>query len=86
MVITSQQFNETTHLFFSIYLSIVLLQGWGVRHIAFADNGNVSYSNPVRQSLYNFDDCSSGGKGKAETAAASLKKIFPGIKSQAAKV
>ncbi|OXA51314.1 ubiquitin-like modifier-activating enzyme ATG7 [Folsomia candida] len=62
------------------------LMGWGVRHIAFADNGNVSYSNPVRQSLYNFDDCSSGGKGKAETAAASLKKIFPGIKSQAAKI
>lgn len=46
----------------------------GVRKITFVDNGTVSYSNPVRQALYNFEDC---GKPKAELAAASLKRIFP---------
>ena len=32
------------------------LLGWGARNITFMDNGKVSYSNPVRQSLYNFND------------------------------
>ncbi|EJS43396.1 atg7p [Saccharomyces arboricola H-6] len=50
------------------------LMAWGVRKITFVDSGTVSYSNPVRQALYNFDDY---GKPKAEIAAASLKKIFP---------
>ena len=50
------------------------LMAWGVRKITFVDNGTVSYSNPVRQALYNFDDC---GKSKADIAAASLKRIFP---------
>lgn len=30
------------------------LLGWGVRNITLVDNGSVSYSNPVRQSLYSF--------------------------------
>lgn len=30
------------------------LLGWGVRTITLVDNGSVSYSNPVRQSLYSF--------------------------------
>ncbi|KOG99232.1 Atg7p [Saccharomyces eubayanus] len=50
------------------------LMAWGVRKITFVDSGTVSYSNPVRQALYNFDDC---GKPKSEAAAASLKRIFP---------
>ena len=45
------------------------------------DNGKVSYSNPARQSLFQFDDCTNGGKPKAETAAEQLKKIFPGVVS-----
>lgn len=30
------------------------LIGWGVKHISFIDYSNVSYSNPVRQSLYEY--------------------------------
>lgn len=30
------------------------LIGWGVKNITFVDNSKVSYSNPVRQSLYDF--------------------------------
>jgi ubiquitin-like modifier-activating enzyme ATG7 len=52
-----------------------------VRHVTFIDNGKVSYSNPVRQSLYEFDDCKLGGKMKAKVAAEKLKKIFPGVVS-----
>ena len=55
------------------------LLAWGVSHITFVDNGKVSFSNPVRQPLFEFTDCLHGGTGKAETAAASLKKVFPGI-------
>jgi ubiquitin-like modifier-activating enzyme ATG7 len=55
------------------------LMGWGVRHITFLDSGRVSFSNPVRQPLFEFEDCLNGGKPKAECAAARLKKIFPGI-------
>lgn len=49
--------------------------------MTFVDNSTISYSNPVRQSLFNFDDCLDGGKGKAETAANNLKAIFPGVNS-----
>lgn len=55
------------------------LLGWGAKHITFVDNGRVSFSNPVRQPLYNFDDCLDGGKPKAATAAANLQKIYPGV-------
>lgn len=55
------------------------LQGWGVRTITFVDNSNVSYSNPVRQSLFTFEDCLHGGQAKAEAAARALKRIFPGV-------
>lgn len=57
------------------------LLGWGVRHITMVDNGRVSYSNPVRQSLFTFADCLDGGKHKAEAAAARLKEIFPGVEA-----
>ncbi|XP_030884790.1 ubiquitin-like modifier-activating enzyme ATG7 [Leptonychotes weddellii] len=55
------------------------LMGWGVRHITFVDNANISYSNPVRQPLYEFEDCLAGGKPKALAAADRLQKIFPGV-------
>lgn len=54
------------------------LLGWGVRHITFVDNGKVSFSNPVRQPLFNFRDCLNGGTSKAPQAAAALKEIYPG--------
>jgi len=37
----------------------------------------VAFSNPVRQSLFEFADCLDGGKPKATAAAAAMKKIFP---------
>ena len=33
------------------------LLGWGVRHITLVDSGTVSYSNPSRQCLFEFEDC-----------------------------
>lgn len=57
------------------------LQGWGVRHITFVDNAKISYSNPVRQPLYEFEDCLGGGKSKAMAAVDRLTKIFPGVVS-----
>ncbi|TPX62381.1 hypothetical protein PhCBS80983_g00520 [Powellomyces hirtus] len=55
------------------------LLAWGVRHITFIDNGTVSFSNPVRQPLFTFDDCLHGGRPKAQAAADALKRIFPGV-------
>ncbi|ONH69343.1 Ubiquitin-like modifier-activating enzyme ATG7 [Cyberlindnera fabianii] len=60
------------------YVSRALL-GWGVRHITFVDNGKVSFSNPVRQPLFNFEDV---GELKAKTAAEALKKIFPLVNAE----
>ena len=58
------------------------LMGWGVRKITFVDNARVSYSNPVRQPLYNFKDCQDGGARKAERAADALKEIYPGANAR----
>uniref|UniRef100_A0A8C9VW43 Ubiquitin-like modifier-activating enzyme ATG7 n=1 Tax=Scleropages formosus TaxID=113540 RepID=A0A8C9VW43_SCLFO len=58
------------------------LMGWGVRHITFVDNAKISYSNPVRQPLYEFEDCLGGGKSKALAAVERLQKIFPGVKAE----
>ena len=55
------------------------LMAWGVRQISFVDNGNVSFSNPVRQPLFNFKDCLEGGSPKAAKAAEALQNIFPGV-------
>lgn len=63
------------------YVSRNLL-GWGVRKVTFVDYGRVSYSNPVRQPLFEFSDCTDGGKPKAEAAAAMLKRIYPGVDSE----
>ncbi|KAH6901750.1 autophagy protein 7 [Coprinopsis sp. MPI-PUGE-AT-0042] len=58
------------------------LMGWGVRNITFVDSARVSFSNPVRQPLFEFEDCLDGGKPKAECAAENLKKVFPGINAK----
>lgn len=60
------------------------LMGWGVQHITFVDNGRVSYSNPVRQPLFAFNDCfsdSNQGAWKAIRASEALREIFPGVNS-----
>ncbi|KAA1475649.1 E1-like protein-activating [Dentipellis sp. KUC8613] len=55
------------------------LMGWGIRTITLVDSARVSFSNPVRQPLFEFEDCLEGGKPKAQCAADRLKKIFPGV-------
>jgi ubiquitin-like modifier-activating enzyme ATG7 len=60
----------------------ILNQAWGFRHVTFIDNGKVSYSNPTRQVLFNFQDCLNGGKKKAEAAADNLKLILPSVVSE----
>ena len=61
------------------------LLGWGVRDFTFVDYGNVSYSNPVRQILFNLEDCHydhGQGKPKAQAAADALKEIAADVKSE----
>ena len=59
------------------------LLGWGVRRFTFVDNGKVSYSNPVRQTLFEIQDCEGGGRDKAIAAAEALKRIAgPTIQSE----
>ena len=58
-----------------------ILIGWGIRHITFVDNGIVSYSNPARQSLFEFEDCVEK-RHKAVAAAQGLIRIFPGVQAQ----
>lgn len=57
------------------------VQGWGVSRITFVDNGSVSFSNPVRQPLFNFMDCLEGGAKKALRASQALSEIYPGVES-----
>ena len=68
----------------SVPLTACLSQGWGVRTITLVDSARVSFSNPVRQPLFDFEDCLNGGKPKAACAAEKLKKIFPGVVSTTA--
>ncbi|PQE28323.1 ubiquitin-like modifier-activating enzyme atg-7 protein [Rutstroemia sp. NJR-2017a WRK4] len=58
-----------------------LLMGWGVRKITFIDNASVSFSNPVRQPLFDFKDCLDGGAKKAYRAAEALQEIYSGVDS-----
>jgi len=58
------------------------LMGWGVRKITFVDNAMVSFSNPVRQPLFDFNDCLNGGVKKAHRAADALHEIYPGVESE----
>lgn len=58
------------------------LMGWGVRNITFVDYGKVSFSNPVRQPLFEHKDCLDGGQAKATCAAEALRRIYPGVRSK----
>ncbi|CAK7223457.1 Autophagy protein 7 [Sporothrix curviconia] len=58
------------------------LMGWGVRRITFVDYGSVSFSNPVRQPLFEFKDCLQGGAPKATRAAEALEQIYPGVEAE----
>ena len=49
------------------------LLSWGIQNITFIDNGIVSPSNPLRQTLYQYSDI---GKPKATQAAYRLKHII----------
>ncbi|CAG0915301.1 unnamed protein product [Notodromas monacha] len=57
------------------------LLAWGVRNITFVDSGSVAYSNPVRQSLFEFKDCD-GTRFKAVAAAEALRRILPTVISE----
>ena len=57
------------------------LLAWGFRNISFVDNGRVSYSNPVRQSLYTVED-SIKQSPKAACAAERLREIFPAVNAE----
>ncbi|KAL7561286.1 hypothetical protein ACA910_022555 [Epithemia clementina (nom. ined.)] len=62
-----------------------VLLGWGIRSFTFVDYGNVGYSNPVRQPLFNLQDCQSNngnGKPKAVAAADALKLIAADVQAQ----
>eukprot|EP01079_Euglenida_sp_SAG-EU17-18_P011444 gene11444-2082_t len=63
------------------------LMSWGITHITFVDYGGVSYSNPVRQSLFEFADClpgegRPGAAPKAQAAAEACRRILPGVEVQ----
>lgn len=57
-----------------------------MRTVTFVDSGKVSYSNPVRQPLYTFEDCKDGGKPKAECAAEALRTIYPSVDAKGVKI
>ncbi|XP_057764289.1 ubiquitin-like modifier-activating enzyme atg7 [Salvia miltiorrhiza] len=59
-----------------------MLMAWGVRKITLVDSGKVSMSNPLRQSLYTFDDCLNGGEFKAIAAVKSLTRIYPAVEAE----
>ncbi|XP_077252200.1 thiF family protein [Tasmannia lanceolata] len=59
-----------------------MLMAWGVRKITLLDSGRVAMSNPLRQSLYTFDDCLNGGDLKSIAAVRSLKRIFPAVEAE----
>jgi len=58
------------------------LMGWGVRRITFVDSGKVAMSNPVRQSLFTFQDAAQS-RPKAEAAAEAVMAIMPDAEAEA---
>ncbi|CAI9095081.1 OLC1v1030940C1 [Oldenlandia corymbosa var. corymbosa] len=59
-----------------------MLMAWGVRKITMVDSGRVAMSNPIRQSLYTFDDSMNGGTFKANAAVQSLEHIFHAVEAE----
>lgn len=53
-----------------------VLMGWGVRKMTFVDSGKVSYSNPVRQSLFTHKDAADA-RPKALAAREAVEAIMP---------
>ena len=53
-----------------------------MKKITFVDNGFVSFSNPVRQPLFSYNDCLAGGAKKAIRAADALREVYPGVESE----
>lgn len=70
--------NRKVHVIIAMICSTSSFKAWGVQHITFIDSGTVSFSNPVRQSLYTHDDAAKKVE-KAVAAAFRLKEIHPGI-------
>ncbi|KAK9844883.1 hypothetical protein WJX74_008120 [Apatococcus lobatus] len=58
------------------------LLGWGVNSMTLVDSGRVAYSNPVRQSLFTFEDSRGGATPKAQAAADSLRCIYPHVEAE----
>eukprot|EP01138_Halocafeteria_seosinensis_P004120 gb/GECG01004213.1/.p1 GENE.gb/GECG01004213.1/~~gb/GECG01004213.1/.p1 ORF type:complete len:687 (+),score=64.75 gb/GECG01004213.1/:1-2061(+) len=60
-----------------------VLLGWGFQKITFVDSGSVSYSNPVRQPLFEFSDAFKDGpaRRKVDAAADTMSRIFPGVEA-----
>ena len=58
------------------------LMAWGIFNITFLDRTKVSFSNPVRQPLFEYEDCLDGGKDKAICAAEHLRKIYPNVNTR----
>ena len=54
------------------------LLSWGFNNFHFVDYGTVSYSNPVRQCLFTFQD-SVDNRPKSEAAAERMKEIYPNV-------
>lgn len=59
---------------------------WGYRKITFVDYGNVSYSNPVRQCLFTYEDSQAQENNKAIIAAKRLMEIFPSVETRGEKL
>ncbi|XP_070490503.1 ubiquitin-like modifier-activating enzyme ATG7 [Chironomus tepperi] len=57
------------------------LMSWGFTNISFIDSGHVSYSNPVRQSLFTYADASQN-KFKSKAASERLLEILPSVTSK----
>ena len=58
------------------------LLSWGYTKITFVDNGRVSYSNPVRQCLFTFEDSRAENNYKAEIAAKRLAEVYPKVETR----
>ena len=50
--------------------------------MTFVDSGRVSYSNPVRQCLFTFEDSRADDNFKAPVAAKRLTEVYPKVEAQ----